>query len=55
MAHNLTLYVPADKQGIIKRAAKLLAFYEDKSLSAWVIEQAEKVINQYEQQEQNNE
>lgn len=45
--NNTTLYILPKSQPIVKRAKKLLDFYEDKSLSQAFIEMCEKVVIKY--------
>lgn len=45
---NRTFYVKEGKEQLIKRAAKLLAFHEDKSLSEFIEEECEQIVKRYE-------
>lgn len=48
MATNITLYMPSDKEAnIVRRASECLEFYEHKSLSQFVREQAESIVKKY--------
>lgn len=44
---NVTLYVSEKDQAIVKRAQKLAAFHDDKSLSQLMVEAAKKIVEKY--------
>lgn len=47
MAKNLTLYIRDEDEAVVKRAMKLLAFHDEKSLSAFVVKQCRAIVKRY--------
>lgn len=51
---NKTLYVNDEDEEVVRRASKLLAFHEDISLSAFLVEQCRKIVARYDSKGQDN-
>jgi hypothetical protein len=45
---NKTIYVKPEDEAVVARAVKLLAFHEDKSLSALLADECRKIVQRYE-------
>jgi hypothetical protein len=52
MTNTITLYLREEDRKIYQRAKKLLAFHEDKSISASLIELCREVVKRYEIEDQ---
>lgn len=48
---NTTLHVTASNRAIIKRAKKLLHFYEEKTLSSFFAEKCQELVDKYDRME----
>ncbi len=44
---NITLYVSEADLPVVKRAMKLAAFHDDKSLSRVMVEKSQEIVNKY--------
>lgn len=43
-----SIYVKPEDEAVVKKAAKLLAFHEDKSLSSMIADECRKIVMRYE-------